>query len=393
MRIQSGIDVFSAGKILTFALAVSALLGGLRAAAGQGASPPPGVEFYGGVEVTDEDARAIALNVSKSEEGPGFKLVYSEVIRLNLGRMGNGEFAPRASEDAADKIQKLLARLRQQYRVPPDHLYLIGASRLGADHPKDLTDTLRTATGLTVNFLDVATEVQLSIAGAIPRIGKAGGASIDNRNTSVLMDIGAAGTQGGYELLRYSPADAPSVDFVALSFPQGALSYANEIGRKVGENREMSAFMQQVKVSGAMPFRQALRKELESKPGMVHRKRVYLTGSIVWAMVTLLYPEDRQAFVPLAYESFAEFADKSARSTKELINPNTSLVRDRKLRQEFEQDLETLRGAFTPKELAAGAELLKAAADELKWQEKSVWFARLGHLGCILSYVRLQTGK
>src|SRR5262249_16849423 len=143
----------------------------------------------------------------------------------------------------------------------------------------------------------------------------------------------------------------------------------------------------------AASFRQALRTELESKPGMIHRKRVFLTGSIVWAMMTLLYPEERRAFIPLTYENIAQFTDKAARAPKELFNPNVSFIRDRKLRQEVEQEIEAVRNTFTPRQLIAGAELLKAAADELKWQEKKIWFARLGHLGCILSYIRLQTGK
>jgi hypothetical protein len=48
---------------------------------------------------------------------------------------------------------------------------------------------------------------------------------------------------------------------------------------------------------------------------------------------------------------------------------------------------------LTPRQLIAGAELLRAMADELKWQDKKLWFARLGYLGCLLSYVRLQIGK
>jgi hypothetical protein len=44
-------------------------------------------------------------------------------------------------------------------------------------------------------------------------------------------------------------------------------------------------------------------------------------------------------------------------------------------------------------ELYAGAELLRVMAEALKWQDKKLWFARLGHLGCLLSYVRLQIGK
>ena len=33
--------------------------------------------------------------------------------------------------------------------------------------------------------------------------------------------------------------------------------------------------------------------------------------------------------------------------------------------------------------------MLKSAAEELKWQDKKIIFARRGHLGCILSHTRL----
>jgi hypothetical protein len=161
----------------------------------------------------------------------------------------------------------------------------------------------------------------------------------------------------------------------------------------VGDNSDLPAFTRQVKSSSAITFRQALRRELEIKPGMLHRKRVFLTGNIVWAMTTLLYPEDRQVFIPLTYEDVVQFADKAARSPRELLSTNASSIRDRKTRQEVEQELGAIRNTFSTRQLVAGAELLKAAAEELKWQDKKLWFARLGHFGCILSYLRLQTGK
>jgi len=217
--------------------------------------------------------------------------------------------------------------------------------------------------------------------------------AIDNRNTSVLIDIGSVGAQGGYELLKYSQSSSLAFDYVALSVPLGAMSYANEISRVVGENSDLSAFNRQVKASGATSFRQALRKEMESKPGMLYRKRVFLTGGIVWAMATLLYPEDRQAFTPLTFEDIVQFADKASRSPRELTNQSVAFIRDRKTRQDIEQEMEAIRNTFTSRQLIAGAELLKATAEELKWQDKKIWFARLGHFGCILSYIRLQTGK
>jgi len=109
--------------------------------------------------------------------------------------------------------------------------------------------------------------------------------------------------------------------------------------------------------------------------------------------VTMLYPKDRRPFVPITYGAITQFAETIARSPKELVFQDLSFIRDRRLRKNVEQEFESIRSTYTPQQLIAGAEILNAAAQELKWQEKKIMFARLGHLGCILSYVRLQTGK
>lgn len=383
-------------NVIIAALSVGVLLCALSAATpGQAALSAPTVpsgELYGGIELSDEGVKAIALQVSQGAPVPGFRLIYQEIFPLRLGRTSDGEFPPQTSADAARAVSTAYARLRQRYRVPPERIYFIGSSRLEADHPPDLKAAIRGATGLTLDFMDALTEVQMSIAGTIPRTEKVGDTSIDNRSTSVLIHIGSAGTQGGYEMLKYSPSDSPSFDFVVMNIPQGVVSYANEISRAVGPSSSEYTFARQVKATGALTFRQALRKEMESKPGLVHRKRVFLTGALVWAMATLLYPEDRQAFVPITYDNITQFADRLARSPKELAYRDVSFIRDRRLRQEVEQDMEEIRVIFTPQQLIAGAEMLKAAAEELKWQEKKILFARLD-LGSILSHIRLQTGK
>jgi hypothetical protein len=354
-------------------------------------SSPDG-ERYGGIELSNEGVKAIALEVSQGEDGPGFKRVYSEIIRLGLGRTIDGEFPPQASTDAAKAVSTVLTRLRREYGVPPDRIYFIGSGGLGADRPENLAGVIHNMTGLTLTFLDAETEIQLSIAGTIPRTGKIGAASINNRSASILLHVGRAGTQGGYETVKYL-SDPPSYDFVAMNIPHGVVSYANEISQAVGPGGGLRAFSQQIKASGASAFRNALRKEAEGKPGLAHRKRVFLTGAFVWAVTTLLYPGNRQPQVSLTFDDIMQFADRIARDPAELALRKLTFIRDRKLRNEVEQEFEAIRATFKPEELVAGAEMLKAAAEELNWREKNILFARFGHFGCILSYVRLQIEK
>jgi hypothetical protein len=364
-------------------------------ASGQARRLDPVDEIYGGIEVSPEGVIVIALRVTrKTNEGQAaVKLIHSDVIRLALWRRSDGAFTPESSDQAAQAVSIALTRLRQQYRAQPDHIYLIGSSLLGSDHSADLVPAIRDSTGLTLTFLDDLDDVQLRIAGVVPKIGRDGAAVIDSRNTSMLLHVGAMGVQGGYELLKYSQSGGPVIDYVTMSVPQGAVGYANEIIQALGRNSNLYTFTRQVKISGTIYFRQALRKEVESKPGLAHRKHAFLTGDLAWVMVTLLYPNDRRPFVPITYGAITQFADAIARSPKELVFRDLSFIRNRRLRMNVEQEFESIKSTYTPQQLIAGAEILKAAAQELKWQEKKIMFARFGHLGCILSYVRLKTGK
>jgi len=384
------------GGVYKAIFVVIVLLGVMCASAsGQARQPDPVGEIYGGIEVSPEGVSVIALRVTRKTNGeqPDVKLVYSNVIRLALWRRSDGEFTPEASALAAQAVSTALTRLRQQYRAQPDHIYLIGSGRLGSDHPADLIPAIRDSTGLTLTFLDDLDEVQLRIAGAVPKVGRDGSVVIDSRNTSMLLHVGGMVAQGGYELLKYSESSGPVVDYVAMSVPQGAVSYANEISQAVGRNSSLYTFLRQVKISGTISFRQALRKEVERKPGLAHRKHVFLTGDVVWAIMTLLYPQDRRPFVPITYGAITQFVEAIARSPQELVDRDLSFIRDKRLRKNVEQEFEAISSTYTPQQLIAGADILNAAAQELKWQEKKIMFARFGHLGCILSYVRLQAGK
>jgi hypothetical protein len=176
-------------------------------AMGQTAPSTKSGEIYAGIELTSEGAKAIALRVYINEEEIGLKLVYSETIPLALGRAGNGQFAPQAIQKAVQAVLKLMSRLRQQLQTSPERIFLIGSSGLGADHPKGLVNAIHKTTGKTIVFLDVETEVQLSIVGTISRLGKVGETQIDNRNSSALIEINSDSIKGGYQLLLREKAE------------------------------------------------------------------------------------------------------------------------------------------------------------------------------------------
>ncbi len=350
-------------------------------------------ELYAGIEVSHEGVKAAAIRVGEGEVGESVKLVYSETIKAPLLPGQDGKLPPEAVKDAARAAQKLQTRLQQEYRVQPDRIYFIGRINSGGSQPEDLVKEIKQQTGQTISFLTADNEAQLSIVGVIPQRSKAGDAWVDVRGSSVWIEIGNGDTRGGYQLYKKSPSAKPTFDLVTMNIPYGTGIFAREVNRQIGESKDRQNFIRRAQKLSATSLSQALKKERERKPGLVYRKQVFLTGTIVWALATLLYPEDRQIFVPLTVDDIEMFGEKTARNQDSLLNPDLSRIRDQRLRGEIERELESVRDAFTPEQLIAGSELLKAVATEFDWQEKKVWFARHGHLGCLLSYIRLQAEK
>src|SRR5215475_796850 len=129
MWLRLKLGAFSARKVLKVFLSICLLLGAIHVMSlGQGTSSNAPEEVYGGIEISPEAAKAIALRVSQNEEEGGLKLAYSENIRLTLWRTSGGAFAPQTSADAAQAVLTLLTRLRQQYGVPTERIYFIGTS-------------------------------------------------------------------------------------------------------------------------------------------------------------------------------------------------------------------------------------------------------------------------
>jgi hypothetical protein len=387
---RSGDFAFKVRKILEAALTLSLFLSGLGAPAkGQSSINPR--ELFAGIELSGEGVKAIAIRISNNEDGSGVRLVNSEMIDLSLELTGGATSAAQIAERAAVAVAKLQSQLQQQYRVPPEQLYIVGRSGIDAKLQEELVSAIKKRTEKAIVFLDQATETQLSIVGIIPKRERVGSTTIDNRSSSVLIEVGNHSTRGGYELLRYAPA--AQYDFVTMNLSQGTISFTDEVIKTIGVNGDWTALIQQARALGAGSLRDALRNEIGSKPGLVNRKRVYLTGGIVWALVTLLFPGERQTFVPITTKDISAFATQMVRNQQSMLNPNLSDISDRKVRQEVEKELAEVRSRFSSQQLIAGAELLKIIANELNWQEKKIWFARFGHLGCLLSYVRLQAEK
>lgn len=350
-------------------------------------------ELHGGIEVGSKGVKAIALRISGETDNYTVKIIYAEVVNTTLVQTKDGNFTPEAIRDTANAIQRFHQRMRQEYRIAAEHIHVVVSSGVIGNNPQDLSAEIAKRLGLTLPFLDVDTEVQLTVAGAIPKRYRSGQTWQDNRGISVLIDVGSGNTKGGYQLMRQVAVGAAGYDYVSWGIPKGTVTFTNEVSKAAGESADYKTFASRASAMSNDSLRAPLRSEVARKPGLLNRRKVYLSGGIVWAMATLLHPENQLSFTPLTVDDINNFYNRVIANPEALLEPDLSRIANATIRQEAEREIESVRNTFTPKNLIAGAEILRAVALEMNLTSKRMYFARYGHLAWILSYVRLQAER
>ncbi|MGH9769065.1 MAG: hypothetical protein ACREAB_16680 [Blastocatellia bacterium] len=383
-------------KFKTNAFSLSLLLSLLITVCGGDArrqSPGPSdfnpKELHGGIEIAPRIIRSIALRISNGAEGENIKILNSDQLIPSTPFPKDEKLTPEYLRDLVQAIQKLWEKLQRDFRIPADQIYLLGLSEIAVQVRDDLAREILDKTGREITFLDAKSEIELSFAGNIPRRYQLDGKWYDNRNISLLLDIGDTNIRSGYQQLRLTSRGRTEYDYVTWEIPKGTTSLAIEANRVLGENADLQSFTKNLALN-SNAFRGLVRTEFAQNAGLMTRKKIYLTGSILWAMTTLLYPEDQRSYVTLTMEDINNFHYRALSDPEALLNPDLSKIRDENARNEARKAREAVKAAYTPKTLIAGAEVLKVVASELNLADKRVIYARYGYLARILSYVRLQ---
>jgi hypothetical protein len=352
---------------------------------------PDSRELHGGIEVAPKVVRVIALRISNEDESDNVKILYSDSVTPSTPYPQDGKLSPDYIREIAQIIRQLSEKLQKDHQIPSGHIYLVGLSDLMPQNPDDLVKDIHNLTGKTINFLNEEAEVQLSIAGIIPRRYINNQKPYDNRGISSLIDIGHSTTKGGYQQLRQSTSGKLDYDYLTWSIPKGAITFSREINKAAGEAVDYPGFARHAETLSNSSFKNLVKFEAARKPGILNRKKVYLMGEIVWAMITLLHPEDQRSYIPITMDDISTFYNRAITDPESLLNPDLSKISDDNLRNEIRRNREAVKQGLSPKALIAGAELLRSLSIELNFKEKTLIYPRFSPLARILSYVRLQT--
>jgi hypothetical protein len=345
-------------------------------------------ELHGGIELSPRVVRAIAVQIPA---GGNIKVLFSYSLPLTTpSYVKDGKLTPEYIRDAASTVQKAFLQLQLQYRVPDYQIYILGLSDFTAQNTSELGDEIREKTGRNTAFINAEAETELSTAGTIPRRYKEGAKIFDNRGNSILLDIGSAAIRGGYQQIKPDSQGNPEFEFITWNIPKGTITFLGEVARDAGDAVDLQAYAKRAQALAATSIRNPLAAEISRRPALLARRKVYLTGGVVWAMMTLLHPEDQGNYSPITMEDINQFHTRALVDPESLLNPDLSKIRDEAYRGEMRRARDTVKQTYPPKSLIAGAELLKSLAAEMQFENRTVVYPRYAWLARIMSYVRLK---
>jgi len=217
-----------------------------------------------------------------------------------------------------------------------------------------------------MDFVNNKGEVFFGIIGSMP----------DKYQTSALLiDIGSGNTKIGY-------LEDNGRKTVSIEIPYGTVSFSEAAKKTNRSEKDYSITLSSMSARQLTPL---LKQELTRKPAILERKPVFMTGGVVWAMATILYPEKKDAFLNLTVDDITKFYDMAVRKKSGIFNVDHTRIKNKEARGNAEKQLNSVKNVFTADDIIAGATLLKAISEDLRLKGRDIYFSRYG--GWLFGYI------
>jgi exopolyphosphatase/pppGpp-phosphohydrolase len=303
------------------------------------------VASYCVVEVGSKGIKARVFEFTRINDGeaPDVKQKYSRDINTNLVQsMKDGRFTDVAILESTDAIAMLVGDMKEQSGAKDDCLVVGSSGAAKALNTDELAASVANKTGILMDFINPEQEAKYAMVAAIrPK----------RRPESVLVDIGSGNTKVGYQI----PAEKR---FVSFEIPYGSVS----LKKAALEKGDFSSGLASVLDGEISP---AYKQQLEDKPSLANRARIYWVGGAAWATTSYTHPER-------ATNRFAFLTRKDVRKFLEALKkdkwldwtPPSGL--DPKTAEKAIAEYQKVKDTFARDDLIAGVSIINAVLEQSK---------------------------
>lgn len=341
------------------------------------ANPPCGEKCYAGIEIGGSGIKAVVVDSPDPTEPdkPFAEDKGEQSPNPSADIQQSGEIAEGTLREIGDAVSRLIQKIQTEHKVATDHIYIVGSSGVAVTkNIKDvLTKMVLDKTDRTMDFISVEDEACSQLKPANEDFNNKNAVNRNSSSRAMLLDIGSSNIKGCYQQ-KFSSQQTDllanedvgmrvfEVKYGTKRFSVFVANPKSDAVANPKSDADDKEFAQLASQSWSQEVLPLLNVEVEKKPEFQSRPQIYLTGGIVWIMVTSLAPKDKKfqnrGLHEIASADIPKFYSAVTKDAQAIWNTLT-------------KDAQT---KFTPRDLIAGAQILRGLSDHLKFRKKRVFW-------------------
>ncbi|MES2849861.1 MAG: tetratricopeptide repeat protein [Bacteroidota bacterium] len=363
---QKAIKLYKSIKLNVLANVVESLL---KSAQGIG-------DMYAGVEIGAKGVKMSIIEVKLSKDRQyDYTLIGDTAINTDAA-----ELSYQSEKETTDALSLLWKIIKERYKIPNSSIHIVISSGLRQElekynkvdyfayvvRPKEMDFAV------AINSITPVQEAELSILGIVPQ---------KDRFSANQLDVGSGNTKGGY-------FDGTR-KVVPVTFGFGTKSYQRLVDAR--ESGDISHFTFAAEKLWKDSIAAILDQELNDKGDIKSKDVVYLSGGIVWALTSYLYPQDAQkSYVEITAKDVADFRSMVFNSYEQLSKPPALLAISNTATGELaRKNISRVNKTYDQRALTTGAIILDELVKRVNTDSpnKKFIYPRYGYVGWISGYI------
>ncbi len=363
---QKAIKLYKSIKLNVLATVVESLL---KSAQGIG-------DMYAGVEIGAKGVKMSIIEVKLSKDRQyDYTLIGDTAINTDAA-----ELSYQSEKETTDALSLLWKIIKERYKIPNSSIHIVISSGLRQElekynkvdyfayvvRPKEMDFAV------TINSITPVQEAELSILGIVPQ---------KDRFSANQLDVGSGNTKGGYF------DDAHKV--VPVTFGFGTKSYQRLVDAR--ESGDISHFTFAAEKLWKDSIAAILDQELNDKGDIKSKDVVYLSGGIVWALTSYMYPQDAQkSYVEISAKDIADFRSMVFNRYDQLSKPPALFAISNTATAELaRKNISRVYKTYDQRALTTGAIILDELVKRVTTDSpnKKFIYPRYGYVGWISGYI------
>jgi hypothetical protein len=297
-------------------------------------------ELFAGIEVGSKGVKMNIINVETGSQRINYTSVFDTTINTDFISFTGSSYMK-----TLEGLTALYLKSNTEYKVYKENTFVAFSSGVQqtaikenkASNVESLLNSFKIAIGepnREVEILTVNREAVLSHKGIIP---------MDNKMTSILIDIGSGNTKGGYYITE-------SI-FNTFVLPWGTKSMYNSIDKLCDSNCNSTQFYNALTTKLDYLDQNEFSKTIDKYGIKNYDFNIVFSGGIVWSVANLMYPNKVK-------EKNIEISTADLNDFYHDLNYYFDDIKTKSFSPEFDKEKAKILKTFTQRNLIAGTGLM-----------------------------------